>query len=128
MVAGLRDQARSHLAAGPPDLPAAELERRRYGLTDLLDDLAGSTDPGETSVIGWAAWTQTAELALILAGSWLGGGKWLLRELRAADPALAADLLAAAGHPARLAAIADLVLARGGGRLWAGYRVAGRPG
>lgn len=128
MVAGLRDQARSLLAAGPPDLPDGELERRRYGLTDLLDDLAGSTDPGETSIICWTAWTQTAQLALILAGSWLGGGKWLLRELRAADPALAADLLAAAGHPARLTAVADQVLARAGGRLWEGYRVAGRRG
>jgi hypothetical protein len=127
-VAAIRGQARSFLASGPPDLPAGELERRRYGLTDLLDDLAGSTDAGETSVIGWTVWTEIAELALILAGSWLGGGKWLLRELRAADPALAAELLAAAGDPARLTAVADLVLARAGGRLREGYRVAGRPG
>jgi hypothetical protein len=127
-VAAIRDRARSLLAAGPPELTAEELDRRRYGLTDLLDDLAGSADPGETSVIGWTAWTQTAELALLLAGSWLGSGKWLLRELRAADPALAADLLAAIGDPDRLTAVTDQVLTRAGGRLFEGYRAAGRRG
>ena len=122
----ITERARSVLAAGPPELTTAELDWRRYGLTDLLDDLAGSTDPGETAVICWTAWRQTAELALLLAGHWLGGGKWLLRELRAADPALAAELVAASGDPARLIAVADLVLGRAGGRLWAGYRAEGQ--
>ena len=122
----ITERARSVLAAGPPELTTAELDWCRYGLTDLLDDLAGSTDPGETAVICWTAWRQTAELALLLAGHWLGGGKWLLRELRAADPALAAELVAASGDPARLIAVADLVLGRAGGRLWAGYRAEGQ--
>ena len=122
----ITERARSVLAAGPPELTTAELEWRRYGLTDLLDDLAGSTDPGETAVIGWTAWRQTAELALLLGGHWLGGGKWLLRELRAADPALAAELVAASDDPPRLIAVADLVLGRAGGRLWAGYRAEGQ--
>jgi hypothetical protein len=104
-AAACRDRAQSVLAAGPSAPTAAELELRRYGLTDLLDDLAGSTDEGETAVIGWTIWTQTAELALLVAHSWMGGGKWLLRELRAADPALAADLLAAVGDPVRLTAV-----------------------
>lgn len=60
------------LAAGPPRPARAELELRTYGLADLLDDLAGSTDAGETAVISWTLWTQTAELALLLADSWLG--------------------------------------------------------
>lgn len=126
--AQVRELARSVLAAGPPEPAEAELERRRYGLTDLLDDLAGSTDAGETAVICWTIWTHAAELALLLDGSWLGSGKWLLRELRAADPALAAELVGAMGDPARLTAATDKVLARAGGRLWAGYRVTGRPG
>jgi hypothetical protein len=124
-AAQIRERARSELAAGPPPLTTAELDRRRYGLTDLLDDLAGSTDAGETAVIGWNVWTATAELALMLAGNWLGSGKWLLRELRTADPALAAGLVAALGDPARLTALADEVLGRAGGRLWDGYRAAG---
>ena len=122
----VRDQARAVLAAGPPRLEPAELDGRRYSLTDLLDDLAGSTDPGETAVISWHVITRSAELALVLAGAWLGGGKWLLRELRATDPRLADELIAARDDPARLAGLADGVLARAGGRLWAGYRQDGK--
>jgi hypothetical protein len=114
------------VAVGPPPLEPAELDRRRYGLSDLLDDLAGSTDPGETAVICWYVLCQAAELALLLAGSWLGGGKWLLRELRAAEPRLADDLVAARDDPARLAGLAGEVLDRAGGRLWAGYHQVGR--
>jgi hypothetical protein len=125
-AAAAREQARAVLAAGPPLPSAAELELHRYGLTDSLDDLAGSTDDGETAVICWTLWTDTAKLALLLAGSWLGGGKWLLRELRAADPALAADMVAAIGNPQRLTALADRVLDRAGGRRFDGFRASGR--
>lgn len=123
VAAQYQDQARAVLAAGPPVLTVAELELCRYGITDLLDDLAGSCDDGEIAVISWTLWRLTAELALLLAGSWLGTGKWLLRELRAAEPALAAELLAAMDSPDRLIAAADQVLGQAGGRLWTGYRV-----
>jgi hypothetical protein len=117
----ISEQARAVLAAGPPAPSPAELELRRYGLTDLLDDLAGSTEEGETAVICWTLWTQTAQLALLLSGRWFGGGKWLLRELRAADPALAADMVAAIGNPEQVAALADGVLERAGGRRFDGF-------
>ena len=118
----VRDQARAVLADGPPPLDRAELDRRRYGLSDLLDDLAGTSDEGERAIICACIVHDTAELALVAGGRWLGTGKWLLRELRAADPKLAGELLAAREDPARLSALADGVLARAGGRLWDGYR------
>jgi hypothetical protein len=124
-AAAIRERARRVLAAGPPALTSAELELCRYGLTDLLDDLAGSTDEGETLVIGWHVFVAAAELALLQSGRWLGGGKWLLRELRAADPVMADSLLAAVGSPARLADVAGQVLSRSGGPLWEGFRVSG---
>ena len=114
------------LAAGPPPVSPAELDGYRYGLTDLLDDLTGSVDPGETIVICWHIVMQAAELALLTAGAWLGGGKWLLRELRGDEPELADELIAARDDPISLAAIADRVLDRAGGRLWAGYRQQGQ--
>ena len=122
----VRDQARAVLAAGSPPLERSELDRRRYGLTDLLDDLAGSSDPGETALICWYVLRETAELALLIRGNWLGSGKWLLRELRAAEPALAEELIEARDDPARLASLADGVLAQAGGRLWAGYHQIGK--
>lgn len=119
----VRDQARAVLAEGPPPVESAELDRRRYALTDLLDDLAGSDDPDETVIICCNILVQTAELALVNTGNWLGTGKWLLRELRSADAALAGGLIAAHDQPADLAQLADRVLASAGGQLWAGYRV-----
>jgi hypothetical protein len=124
----IRGEAAALLLAGPPPLTPGELDAHRYGLTDLLDDLAGSTDPGETLVIGWNVFAETALLALLHAGHWLGGGKWLLRELRDLDPDLADRLVAATGDRVRLTQVADVVLARTGGRLWEGYRQAGQHG
>jgi len=126
IATAVREKARAILAAGPPAPERAELDRRRYGVSDLLDDLAGSSDPGETAVICLYLLRETAELALLLDGSWLGGGKWLLRELRAAEPRLADELIESRDDPARLASLAEGVLARAGGRLWAGYRQVGK--
>lgn len=122
----IRKRAQSVLAAGPPQLSAAELDYARYGLTDLLDDLAGATDPGEIAIIGWNVWTATADMALLSCGHWGGSGKWLLRELRDAEPALADRMVAAIGDPIRLAELAREVLDRAGGPLWDGFRLSGR--
>jgi hypothetical protein len=121
----IRERAAAVVAAGPPPLSRAELDLCRYGLTDLLDDLAGSTDPAETAVIGWHLWAGTAELALILAGHWSGSAKWLLRELRDADPVLAERMVTAIGDPGQLGLLAGEVLDRAGGRFWAGLKIAG---
>lgn len=126
VAAEVRDEAQEVLAAGPPPATGTELEERRYVLTDLVDDLAGSTDPGETAVIGWHVWMATAELALIQARAWLGSGKWLLRELRATDADLADRMVAAIGDSRQLTDLADEVLDRVGGRYWSGYRVPAR--
>jgi hypothetical protein len=122
VAAAVRDEAKAVLAAGPPPPEPAELDRRRYGLSDLLDDLAGTSEEGEQAIICSCVVRETAELALVARGAWLGTGKWLLRELRAADPQLAEELLAAREDPPRLAALAGRVLAMAGGRLWDGYR------
>jgi hypothetical protein len=122
----VRERAQAVLAAGPPAATRTELEGLRYGLTDLIDDLASSTDSGETAVIGWNVWVATAELALIRAGAWLGTAKWLLRELRDTDPDLADRMVAAIGDSRQLTDLADEVLARAGGRFWNGYRVPAR--
>jgi uncharacterized RmlC-like cupin family protein len=115
------------LADGPGTLTDTQAERARYGLSDLLDDLSGATDPGERLFIRWEVVQEAARLALGVGRRWQGSGKWLLRELRAHDPALADALLAAHDDPLRLAAVASEVLERAGGRLWEGYRAEGDP-
>lgn len=111
------------LAAGPTTLPDDRREYARYALTDLLDDLAHATDPGERTVIANTAWAAAAQFALDLADHWTGGGKWLLRELRELDANLADRWLTAHGKPEAITSFAVEVLDRAGGPLFAGYRV-----
>jgi predicted nucleotidyltransferase len=126
-AAALRAEATAFLAAGAPALTPAELARRRYALTDGLDDLADATDPDERDAVAGIVLIATAELALLLDRRWLGRGKWLVRRLRAHDRPLADRLLAAhrravaEGDATALTAAADDVLSRVGGRLTAGY-------
>uniref|UniRef100_A0AAU2VEM7 Transposase n=1 Tax=Streptomyces sp. NBC_00003 TaxID=2903608 RepID=A0AAU2VEM7_9ACTN len=65
---------------------AAELEDRRYALTDALDDLRGCTDPKERTYLVAALLQRASELALLTGGHWLGDGKWLSRRLATANP------------------------------------------
>jgi hypothetical protein len=127
----VRAHCREVLDRGPGPADPADLELRRYALTDLLDDLAGAEHDEEATAIAVEVWRTTAELALAAAGAWLGTGKWLVRELqdldRRDDTHLAAALdlglrRALTGERASLATVADRVLAPLDGRLWAGYR------
>ncbi|USQ80978.1 nucleotidyltransferase domain-containing protein [Ornithinimicrobium faecis] len=79
--------SRRVLDAGPAPIDAEQLNRRRYSLSALVDDVADAADLGVRNVVSWAAWKEAAELAQLWTGRWVGTGKWLLRELRAhGDP------------------------------------------
>jgi predicted nucleotidyltransferase len=135
--ADVRRRCEEVLARGPGPVPADDLELIRYGLSDLLDDLSDDRPPAEVTAVAVSVWSATAELALAGAGSWAGTGKWLVRELADLDARggtrLCADLDAAlrqavAGDTTPLRGLADQVLARHGGRYWAGlYRAADLP-
>jgi GNAT superfamily N-acetyltransferase len=130
----LAEECASLLAAGPGALSDAERDAMRYGLTDLLDDLADCTEPVMTAAVGFATWEAAARLLLAADGRWWGTGKWLVRELRDFDAAhgssyalrLHAGLVSAAERdPVLLAVVAEEILDAAGGRLWAGYRAEG---
>jgi hypothetical protein len=110
------------LVCGPSPLTGAEREWARYRLTDLVNDLVHVRDPGEQLVISSVTWTSAAEQALAFAGHWTGNGKWLLRELRDLDEALADRWLAAFGDPVAVMAFAREVLDGAGGPLFDGFR------
>ncbi|MFF7216241.1 nucleotidyltransferase domain-containing protein [Streptomyces sp. NPDC008238] len=127
-AARLRDAAERILAAGPPAVPDAARDHRRYSVTDLRDDLIGARDEDELLAVAAALLDGAAELLLVTRGHWRGGGKWLPRRLREADPELAGVLLGGyrdlvrGGPPEEFAAVVDVVLDACGGPLWAGYR------
>jgi len=100
---------------------------RRYALTDALDDLLGASDPDERDAVAGQVLLLVVELALNLRGSWQGRGKWLVRQLRAADAELAARLMSAhreavaTGHVSNLVDVCEAVLDEAGGRLTEGF-------
>ena len=132
--AALTERCREFLAAGPEPLTPADLDAQRYGLTDLLDDLADATDPALRAAVAVAVWQQAADLLLAVDGCWGGTAKWLVRELASYDaahgtrfgPRLHDGLVHAVnGATSPLVEVVDEVLAGAGGRLWAGYRAGG---
>jgi predicted nucleotidyltransferase len=64
----LAAEARKLTAAGPPMASAEEIDDCRYAITDLLDDLVGSTDQSERLFIATELVRRTGELALIIGG------------------------------------------------------------
>ncbi|MDX8056738.1 nucleotidyltransferase domain-containing protein [Lentzea sp. BCCO 10_0798] len=126
----MRSEARVLLDAGPPPATVTELEDRRYGTTDLLEDLIGARDEDERLFVAARLLSCAGELALVMQNRWLGHGKWLLRRLRDAkeDELVDAYRALVRGEGAeRFIAVVEAVLVSAGGRLDAGYRRAAPP-
>lgn len=127
-IAGrLRREARALLERGPAPPSAAEIERQRYELTDLVDDLGGARDRHEAFVTAGELTTAAADLLLDLHGRWRGRGKWVLRALARELPTWEArlrralDVFVVEGDPVELIAFADAALELAGGRLFEGF-------
>lgn len=126
-AASLQVDAAALLAAGPPPLEAAQLDRLRYDITDKLDDLAGQRSHAEILAIGAALYGTLAELILRGHGQWTSTGKWVPKLLRRFDRRLAArfsqvfDALFALGAVAPVIEFADDALRVHGGRLFDGH-------
>lgn len=97
-IAGIvREDARRLIEAGPEPLSQAQLDSKRYMLTDLLEDFIGSTRPEETLFIAAGLIDSAIDLLLAVNRKCSGKNKWAVRALDAA-----------------------------GGRLFEGFRQAGR--
>lgn len=132
LAAHIKAEAKRQIDAGPDPLTPETSERLRYTVTDLLDDLLGSTRPDESLFIANDLAIASARLALLYNRRWIGTGKWLVRALRDFDPALAEQLGASLrlfyveGQKEALIAFADAALAPVGGRLFEGYHASGK--
>jgi hypothetical protein len=127
----LRDEALRMIDAGPPAPSEDELTFRRYCVTDALEDLRGDPNGDEAPVTAAQLAKQVGELQLILAGAWIGTGKWLLRELRETDPAFAHRFVSSVrasgeGNAEALMRLAGDVLDASGGPMFDGYRASGK--
>jgi len=129
-AAAIQRRAQSWLAKGPPPLTPEQRDRARYHITDKIGDLRDPRPAEQLPALAFALYDPIAELILRGAGQWAANGKWIPRRLRALDPALADDFVAAfeallaRKDPAPLIAFAERVLAPHGGWLFEGYESA----
>ena len=133
LASQLKQEACALLEQGPPALAAAELALARYGVSDLMDDLAEAR-ADEAFLIAAQLAEASANLILDCHRRWRGNGKWAMRMLRRLDPALATRLAEAlsafytAGDKSSLMDFAADALALAGGRLWEGFRLSAEEG
>ena len=127
----LQSEAIERFAKGPSSISVEEMRRRRYTLTDQLDDLIGATDPTELLYISQQLLVGASELALLSKAQWLASGKWLPRHLAVSEPELSMQLSSAikavleTGEKKPIEDLVCKILDRVGGPLTEGYRVAG---
>ena len=133
LASQLKQEACALLEQGPPPLAAAELALARYGVSDLMDDLADAR-ADEAFLIAAQLAEASANLILDCHRRWRGNGKWAMRMLRRLDPALATRLAEAlnafytAGDKSSLMDFAADALVLAGGRLWEGFRLSAEDG
>ncbi len=122
----LKKQAAEILQA-KPSLDAQQFANRRFFLTDLLDDLAGSRNQDERLAILQELYRQLGEFYLLANGQWIGTGKNLIGAIQKHDQkfaeAYSQAFTEAYSDPSqpKLDKLALSILNQHGGKLWAGY-------
>lgn len=121
----LQKKAREALAVGPTGLSAENIDNRRYGLTDLLDDMESPKNTAELYGTLSVLYQKLGDFYLRANRHWSGGGKALTRAIRKASPDFAEEYenafgRAFTGDTKPLSALANKILQPFGGRYWAG--------
>lgn len=127
MTLRLKELARSILSDGPPTLTDAEVQDRRYQITELIDDIREPRSRQELIATATVIYNELADYFLRSRQGWTGSGKAVLKRLKKEDPAFARrfseafDELFAKGESQRVIDMAAEVLSKDGGFLFAGY-------
>jgi len=124
----MKDLARSVLEAGPPLLTEEELNRARYTITDLLDDLRAPRSHAELIAAGAQIYERLADFFFRANRRWSARGKAIPRRLKQVDERLGAELdhgfaeMFSKGDAGPVIDLAKRILAPYGGLLFEGYR------
>jgi hypothetical protein len=128
LSARLKARATAIIGFGPPSLDRETERRRRYLLTDLLDDLRGCRSPRELMACGARLFEELADYHLRAGGHWSAKGKAIPVALHRADAELCTRYCAAFESLFReneigpVVNLAEQLLQPHGGPLFEGYR------
>jgi hypothetical protein len=124
----LKEIASSTLRNGPPALPEAEIQDRRYHISELIDDLREPRSRQELIAIASSVYGELADFYFRSQRGWTGSGKNLFKRMKKQDPVFsrrfseAFDELFLTGQTQKVIEIAIEILAPVGGFLFEGYR------
>lgn len=93
--AQLQAEAGLRLSNGPRPWTQEEVDRSRYIARDLLDDIAGASNPVEIRAIGTSLFVHAFNHHRRVNGRWSATGKHIVRTLRREEGALGEAYLAA---------------------------------
>lgn len=119
-----KDIARKMYDRGPEPLAEKDMRARRYGISDVLDDLRGCVKPHEYYAILSKLYINLADFHLRAAGNWSGNGKGMARALRRYAPDIADDYFNAFDdafrhhQPEKVISLAENILQPYGGILF----------
>ena len=131
--ARLKRRASEIYEAGPPAWDEEELRRRRYGLTDRVDDIRHPRSREELVASGAYLYQDAADFFFRSRGLWSAHSKTIPRRLREVDAAFAErfcrafDALFTEERGAPVIALVEEVLAPFGGLLFEGFRLDAKP-
>jgi len=124
----LKARATALINAGPPPLDSASERRRRYMVTDLVNDVMEWRSTEELMATGSRLFEELADYYLRSIGHWSGTGKAVPRALQRADPALctrycrAFERLFQHREAGPVIQLTEELLERQGGLLFDGFR------
>jgi predicted nucleotidyltransferase len=124
----LKARAAALINAGPPPLDSESERRRRYRVTDLVDDVREWRSTEELMASGSRLFEELADYHLRSIGHWSARGKAIPRALQRADPVLctryrrAFESLFHDGEVSHVIQLTEELLAPNGGLLFDGYR------
>lgn len=116
------------LTGGPPELTSEQVEDRRYGLSELIDDLREPRSRSELYATGSRLYNELGDFFCRYHRSWSASGKGLIKRIKARDATLARrytesfDRLFATGDASAVVQIATDILQPSGGLLFESYR------
>ena len=125
----LKQLARDILKKGPPILSIDELDRKRYTITDMIDDIRAPRSKAELLASGAKLFAELADFYFRSKRLWSATGKTIIRRFDAVDPQLgkryehAFRQLFNKADTAPCIVLAEEILKDNGGLLFNGYQL-----
>lgn len=129
LSAQLKELAQKVMDAGPPSLDQIEIDKRRYHITDLIDDIREPRSRAELMGSGAKLLDSMADFYFRANGKWSASGKTIFRKLGVADVTMQKEFefafaeLFAEANPAPCIELAEKILKDKGGFLFDGYKL-----